>query len=65
MVPIFSIARVNVDVPPHILWVGDLDGDKVPDIFYSHSRRHALLLSSIASDGQFVSEAGSIQTMTC
>jgi hypothetical protein len=65
MMPVFSIPRVDVDVPPYILWAGDLDADKVPDIFYSHSRRYALLLSSLGRDGQFLAEAGAFQTMPC
>ena len=65
MMPVFSIPRVNVDAPPYILWAGDLDADKVPDIFYSHAYRHTLMLSSLAGNGQFVAEAASLQRSIC
>ena len=65
MAPVFALDRLNPDAPPRILWAGDLDADKVPDIFYSHSYRFALMLSSTARNGRFVSEAASLQRLIC
>jgi hypothetical protein len=65
MAPVFTIDRLDNDAPPRILWAGDLDADNVPDIFYSHSYRFVLMLSSTARNGQFVSEAASFHHLIC
>lgn len=65
LAPVFTIARLDNDRPPRILWAGDLDRDKVPDVFYSHSRRHVLMLSGNAGDGRFLTEAASFEIMDC
>jgi hypothetical protein len=44
LAPCSQSARLDNDRPPRIQWAGDLDSDKVPDIFYSHSRRYVLML---------------------
>jgi hypothetical protein len=62
---VFSIARVDNNRPPRILWVGDLDSDQVPDVFYSHGRRYVLMLSRNATDGGFVIEVASFETRDC
>jgi hypothetical protein len=48
-----------------VAMTGDFIGEGPPDIFYTHSHRYALLLSSLARDGQFVGEAGAFQKMIC
>lgn len=67
--PVFSLKRLDGDGLPEILWVGDLDGDRIADIFadvrthYAGSR-FTLFLSSLAETG-IVAEAGSIQATGC
>lgn len=65
---VFSDERQVSELPPYILWVGDLDSDRVPDIFAELSyctRRYVLFLSLLAREGQFVSEAASLTLMGC
>lgn len=65
LTPVFSIARLDHDRPPRILWAGDLDRDNVPDIVYLHSRRYVLMLSGDAGDGRFVREVASFEITDC
>lgn len=68
--PVFSLERLDSDGLFEILWVGDLDGDRVADIFADVRTHYAgshfvLFLSSLAGLGQLVGEAGSLATFGC
>lgn len=66
---VFSLEHLDGDGLPEILWVGDVDGDRIADVF-ANVRTHyagshfALFLSSLARTG-IVAEAGSIHIPGC
>ncbi|MBH0177717.1 MAG: hypothetical protein HP491_07570 [Nitrospira sp.] len=67
---VFSLDHLDSDGRPEILWVGDLDGDRVADIIADVRTHYAgshyvLFLSSLAGPGQLVAEAGSVSTHGC
>ncbi len=66
---VFSVARVGNDGPPRILWAGDLDGDRVVDLFAElrgyPGHHYALFLSSLARAGQLVAQAASLIINGC
>jgi hypothetical protein len=67
---VFSLAAVDNDGPPEILWVGRLDADDIPDILAdvrSHYAGHIykLFLSSAAGPGLLVAEVASLATLGC
>ena len=67
---VFSLERLDGDGLPEILWVGDLDEDRVADIIANVRTHYAgnhyvLFLSSLAGPGQLVAEAGSVATFGC
>ena len=67
---VFSLPGLDSDGLPEILWVGDLDGDRVPDIFadvrtHYNAHHYVLFLSSLARTGQLVPEAASVDSHGC
>lgn len=67
---VFSLKRLHGDGLPEILWVGDLDGDRVADIIadvrtHYAGHNYVLFLSSLARKGQLVIEAASLYTWGC
>jgi hypothetical protein len=67
---VFFREWLDTDAPPRILWVGDLDGDGVPDIFadipeHYAGHRYTLFFSSAAQADGFVAEAASLRTSGC
>ena len=67
---VFSMPAVDNDGLPEIVWVGDLDGDNIPDIL-ADVRRHyvghdyKLFLSSAARPGQLLGEVAGLGTLGC
>ena len=66
---VFSLARVSNDGSPRVLWAGDLDGDRMVDLFADlrgyPGHHYVLFLSSRARAGQLVAEAASLTTLIC
>lgn len=67
---VFSLDRLDNNGPPKILWAGDLDGDRVADLFadirtHYAGHHYVLFLSSLAREGQLVAEAASLTTGGC
>jgi hypothetical protein len=67
---VFSLAAVDNDGPPDVVWAGDLDADNIPDILAdvrTHSAGHTykLFLSSAAGRGQVVAEQATLGTLGC
>lgn len=67
---VFSLDGISNDVPPSILWAGDLDADGVVDLFadlpkHDAAHHYVLFLSSVARAGQLVAEAASLTTVGC
>jgi hypothetical protein len=67
---IFSLPGIDNDGPPEILWVGNLDGDDVPDILadvrtHYAGHHYTLFLSSAAKAGQLVAQVAVLATLGC
>jgi hypothetical protein len=67
---VFSMPAIDNDGPPDVVWVGDLDGDNVPDILAdvrSHyvGHNYKLFLSSAARPGQLLGEVAALETLGC
>jgi hypothetical protein len=67
---IFSLAALDNDGLPEILWVGNLDGDDIPDILadvraHYAGHNYTLFLSSAAKVGQVVTPVAVLATVGC
>jgi hypothetical protein len=67
---IFSLPGIDNDGPPEIIWIGNLDGDDIPDILadvrtHYAGHHYTLFLSSAAKVGQLVARVAALATIGC
>jgi hypothetical protein len=67
---IFHLKELTLDNTPKLRWAGDLDHDGRLDVLLQvpiggYSKRHVLLLSSLASPGELLKEAATFDVLDC